>query len=220
MIRKLIKLLITCAAIVVVLVIAFPGVRDYAESLLDINTTSTWQGTDEIDDDVMSFLQSVFPNKAFADGRYSDCITKRFEDYSVQFEYEPIHMTQDAWCYVLPEPKFEKSGDLYKVTWHCTKEEDKTNVVKLVKENGDWKIDNVGYIDVDGNVIMEIDYGRQPVFVYDLENYPDELKNELKKLYGKLPEGIPSWEEIKSNEKVNSVVDKVVDFVKDIKEGK
>lgn len=121
-----------------------------------------------IDKDVLMFLETIYPNSLDADPSWGAYATERFIEYAgEECDYDPIYQTQDAYSYgVLPEPKFTKlpvPDNAYHVEWKVKYGEDITIhgvILVLVKEDGEWKIDN---IIEEGSTELLFDYSIPPM---------------------------------------------------------
>ena len=125
-----------------------------------------------INSEVMTLLQTIYPNSMDADMAWSSLATERFAEYaSEECDYDPVYQTQDAYSYgILPDPKFSKVPSVdnaYKVEWQLKYGEDITRnsvVLVLSKENGEWKIDNIW--DEESKALL-FDYSKPPVPDYE-----------------------------------------------------
>lgn len=126
----------------------------------------------DIDKDVLNLLQTIYPNSLEEPPAWGDFATARFCEYvGEEFDYDPIYQTQDAYSYgVLPEPKFTKLSapeNAYLVEWKVKYGDEVTMhsvILVLVKENGEWKIDNLCN---EGTTELEFDYSKPPVPFYE-----------------------------------------------------
>lgn len=127
---------------------------------------------EQIDDQVLTLLRSIFPNSMRADIGWRDYATARFIKYAdEECDMDPVYQTQDAIYYgVSPDPKFSKVKawkNAYKVEWKVNFGEVYTKSVILVlkQEGNKWLIDNIIKYN-DGKPELMFDYSKPPVPCY------------------------------------------------------
>ena len=119
---------------------------------------------------IRQFLESVYPN-TLDESQAQPRVTDRFREYaSMECDYDAIYATQDCYCAdVLPEPEFTAYpavDNAYKVVWHRYADVQKAEViVVLVKEDGEWMIDNI--VDDETTNRLLFDYSIPPQSIYE-----------------------------------------------------